>query len=57
MTEVLIPPPIFFQFTLAGVVGRFPQSYVSALTEGQALGGIFEAVLNVVSFIKYLNPV
>lgn len=55
MTRILI----FFLYVLAfsailcgglfGVVGKFPSTYIAAVVSGQALGGIFAALIEIIS--------
>ena len=40
-----------FQGGLSGLAGKFPPSYMGAVVQGQALGGIFAAGSNVVRII------
>lgn len=44
----------FLQGGLSGLAGKFPPSYMGAVVQGQALGGIFAAGSNVVSLITYI---
>ena len=37
-----------FQGSLSGLAGKFPSSYMGAVVQGQALGGIFAAASNVI---------
>ena len=41
----------FFQGGLSGLAGKFPPSYMGAVVQGQALGGIFAAGSNVVRIV------
>ena len=42
---------------LLGVAGRFPPKYMGGVFAGQALGGIFASVTNVVMFTLGAEPV
>ena len=38
-----------FQGGLAGLAGQFPSEYMGSLVQGQAIGGIITAVVNILS--------
>lgn len=46
-----------FQGGLSGLAGKFPPSYMGAVVQGQALGGIFAAATNVIVIACGAKPV
>lgn len=45
-----------FQGGVCGLAGKFPSGYVNAVISGQALGGIFAAVANILSIALGASP-
>ena len=46
-----------FQGGICGLAGKFPSQYISAVISGQALGGIFASVANIVSIALGASPI
>lgn len=40
-----------------GVVGKFPSKYITAMSSGQALGGIFTALVEILSLSAAANQI
>ena len=47
---------MIFQGGLAGLAGQFPAKYMGSLVQGQAVGGIITAVINVISIEASTDP-
>ncbi len=45
-----------FQGGVCGLAGKFPDGYVNAVISGQALGGIFAALANIMSIAVGASP-
>lgn len=45
-----------FQGGVVGLAGKFPVDYIHAVVSGQALGGIFASVANIVSIALAASP-
>lgn len=45
-----------FQGGVCGLAGKFPKGYVNAVISGQALGGIFAALANIISIALGASP-
>ena len=45
-----------FQGGLIGVAGKFPSNYMGGMMAGQALGGIFPALVNIAVIALRVNP-
>jgi equilibrative nucleoside transporter 1/2/3 len=41
---------------LLGIVGCFPHRYITAVVGGQALGGVFAALANIISLVIGASP-
>ena len=45
-----------FKGGLAGLAGQFPPEYMGSLVQGQAVGGIVTAIINIISIEGSTNP-
>lgn len=47
---------IFFHLFKLGICGQFPSEYVTAVVSGQALGGVFTAIIEIITITFSSDP-
>ena len=47
---------IYVKGGLAGLAGQFPEKYMGSLVQGQAVGGIVTAIINIISIEGSTDP-
>ena len=57
MTVLLLVVSAIFQGGVFGLAGKFPAEYINAMISGQALGGIFASLSNIISIALGASPV